>query len=275
MELKLSSTASASDGATPGYHTRTCRNRSGAPGCDGVAGTDLVASVTANAVIPTGKEVASGAIVGAGFAEPLEEHPEATTSIAATAVRPIAVVTNRPNSAIRGQRSRMSRHYGENVPVTSAGIGYLAALFLAATFLIAAISKLRDVSATADEFELLGVPAPKAMARFVPVIELAIAAGLVIVPAVGGLFALVTLAFFTTFLVGRLRAGVRVPCACFGAAGTASLSGVEIVRNLGLVVLAAAAMLVQEPTIPSVADFVLTGAVLGACALSLRWARSR
>jgi hypothetical protein len=113
------------------------------------------------------------------------------------------------------------------------------------------------------------------MARVVPVVELAIAAGLVIVPSVGGLFALVTLAFFTTFLFGRLRAGVRVPCACFGAAGTAPLSGVEIVRNLGLVVLAAAAMLVQEPTAPSVADLVVTVAVIGACALGLRWARSR
>lgn len=275
MELKLSSTASASDGATPGYQTRTCRNRSGAPGCDGVAGTDRVLSLKANAVIPTGNGVAPGAIVADDFTELLEEHPEATTSIAVKAVSTIAVVTNRLDSAIRGQRAPITRHYGENVWVTSAGIGYLAALFLAATFLLAAFSKLRDVAATADEFDLLGVPAPTAMARFVPVVEVVIAAGLVIVPSIGGLCALVTLVFFTTFLVGRLRAGARVPCACFGAARTAPLSGVEIVRNLGLVVLAAAAMLVQEPTIPSVADFVLTGAVLGACALSLRWARSR
>jgi hypothetical protein len=275
MELKSSSTASASDGATPGYHTRTCRNRSGAPGCDFVAGTDRVVSVTANAVIPTGNGVASGAIVGVDFAEPLEEHPEATTSITAIAESTIARDANRPKSEMCEQRPRMCRHYGENVPVTSAGIGYLAALFLAATFFIAAISKLRDVAATADEFDLLGVPAPDAMARFVPIVELAIAAGLVIVPSIGGLFALVTLAFFTTFLVGRLRAGVRVPCACFGAAGTAPLSSVDIIRNLGLVALAAAAMLVQEPAAPSVADLILTVAVIGACALGLRWARSR
>jgi hypothetical protein len=275
MELKSSSTASASDGATPGYHTRTCRDRSGAPGCDFVTGTDRVVSVTSNAVIPTGNGVTLVGTVTTGFTESLEEHPEVTTSIAATAESTITRVANRPISEMCEQRPRMSRHYGENVPVTSAGIGYLAALFLAATFLIAAISKLRDVASTADEFDLLGVPAPDAMARVVPVVELAIAAGLVIVPSIGGLFALVALAFFTTFLVGRLRAGVRVPCACFGAAGTAPLSGVEIVRNLGLVALAAAAMLVQEPTVPSVADLVLTVAVIGACALGLRRARSR
>ncbi|CAB4608042.1 unannotated protein [freshwater metagenome] len=275
MELKLSSTASASDGATPGYHTRTCRNRSGAPGCDGVAGTDRVLSVKANAVIPTGNIAAPVGTVATDFTESVEEHPEATTSIAATAVRTIAALANRPDSTMCGQRSRMSRDYGENVPVTSAGIGYLAALFLAATFLVAAVSKLRDVAATADEFDLLGVPAPDAMARVVPVVELAIAASLIIVPSIGGLAALVTLAFFTTFLIGRLRAGVRVPCACFGAAGSAPLSGIEIVRNLGLLVLAAAAMLAQTPTVPSIADLVLTGAVIGASVLGLRSARSR
>jgi uncharacterized membrane protein YphA (DoxX/SURF4 family) len=275
MESKLSSTASAGDGATPGYHTRTCRNRSGAPGCDGVAGTDRVLSVKANAVIPTGNIAAPVGTVATDFTESVEEHPEATTSIAATAVRASAANANRPNFTICEQRSRMSRDYGENVPVTSVGIGYLAALFLAATFLVAAISKLRDVAATADDFDLLGVPAPDAMARFVPVAEIAIAASLVIVPSIGGLAALVTLAFFTTFLAGRLHAGVRVPCACFGAAGSAPLSGVEIIRNLGLVVLAAAAMLTQEPTVPSIADLVLTGAVIGAFALGLRSARSR
>jgi hypothetical protein len=275
MELKLSSTASAGDGATPGYHTRTCRNRSAAPGCEIVAGTGREPSVKANAVIPTGNMAAPVGTDAPDFTESVEEHPAATTSIAATAVRTIEPVTNRPNFEMCGKRSRMSRHYGENVPVTSAGIGYLAALFLAATFLVAAVSKLRDIAATADEFDLLGVPAPDAMARVVPVVELAIAAGLVAVPSIGGLAALVTLAFFTTFLAGRLRAGVRVPCACFGAAGSAPLSGIEILRNLGLLVLAAAAMLAQKPTVPSIADLVLTGAVIGASVLGLRSARSR
>ena len=162
-----------------------------------------------------------------------------------------------------------------NGVVTSAGIGYLAALFLAATFIVAAVAKLRHVGQTADEFDLLGVPGPDAMARIIPVVELAIAVALVWSPSVGGLAALVTLAFFTTFLVGRLRSGVRVPCACFGAAGTAPLSGIEIIRNLGLVVLAATAMLAQDPTVPSALDIAVMAVAIGAGALSLRAARSR
>ncbi len=162
-----------------------------------------------------------------------------------------------------------------NGVVTSAGIGYLAALFLAAMFVVAAVAKLRHVGQTADEFDLLGVPGPDAMARIVPVVELAIAVALVWSPSVGGLASLVTLAFFTTFLIGRLRSGVRVPCACFGAAGTAPLSGIEIVRNLALVVLAATAMLAQGPTLPSAPDIAVMTVILGAGALGLRAARSR
>jgi hypothetical protein len=148
--------------------------------------------------------------------------------------------------------------------VTASGIGYTAAVVVAAVFAVAAVAKLRDLARTVDDFERLGLPNAELFARVIPLAELAVAALLLIVPAGGGIAALVTLAFFTTFLVGRLRAGVRVPCACFGAASKAPLSGVEIARNVGLVVLAGASLAADRPVRPTAADLVV---VLGATAV--------
>ena len=138
--------------------------------------------------------------------------------------------------------------------MTASGIGYVAAVVVAASFALAAVAKLRDLPGTLRDFEALGVPSSELFVRLVPLTELAVVALLLILPAGGGIAALVTLAFFTTFLVGRLRAGVRAPCACFGAASRAPLSGVEIVRNLGLMALAAMALAADRPTRPTVAD---------------------
>ena len=80
---------------------------------------------------------------------------------------------------------------------------------------------------------------------------------LLVVPAGGAVAALVTLAFFTTFLVGRLRAGVRAPCACFGSAAKAPLSGIEIARNIGLMALAAVALAAERPVRPTLGDLAV------------------
>ena len=141
--------------------------------------------------------------------------------------------------------------------MTASGIGYTAAVVVAAVFAAAGAAKLRDLRATAADFERLGLPDAALFARIVPLAELAVAALLLIVPAGGAIAALVTLAFFTTFLVGRLRAGVRVPCACFGAASKAPLSGVEIARNGGLIVLAAVAVMADQPVRPTAADLAV------------------
>jgi uncharacterized membrane protein YphA (DoxX/SURF4 family) len=159
--------------------------------------------------------------------------------------------------------------------VTAPGIGYAAAVVLAAVFAVAAIGKLRDPEGTAADFDALGVPRPRTMALFVPLAELSVAALLLIVPAAGALGALVTLAFFTAFLVGRVRAGVRAPCACFGSNRRDPLSWVQIVRNVGLGALAAVALATDRPQRSSPADIAVVLALVAAAALGLRLARHR
>jgi hypothetical protein len=155
--------------------------------------------------------------------------------------------------------------------VTAAGVGYVAALVLAATFAAAAVAKLRDRDGTQRSFEALGVPDAAAASRLLPLPELAVVVLLAVVPVAGALAVLVLLAFFTTFLVGRLRAGVDAPCSCFGSASSSPLSWVAVARNLGLAALAVAALLATRPVVPTVADVaVVVGATLvGAVAIRL------
>jgi uncharacterized membrane protein YphA (DoxX/SURF4 family) len=159
--------------------------------------------------------------------------------------------------------------------MTAAGIGYTAAAVVAAVFAVAGAVKLSDVRATAAAFEALGVPRPPVSAVFVPVAELSITALLLLVPSAGALGALVTLAFFTTFLVGRLRAGVRAPCACFGSARRDPLSAVEVARNLGLMVLSVVALATDRPARPTAADLVVVLVPVALATLGLRVARAR
>jgi uncharacterized membrane protein YphA (DoxX/SURF4 family) len=132
--------------------------------------------------------------------------------------------------------------------VSSTGVGYAAAVALAAIFAIAAVAKLRDVSATERDFAGLGVPRASFFARFVPIAELSIVALLLIVPPAGAIAALVSLAFFTTFLIGRLRAGVRAPCACFGSSRAQPISVRDVIRNLLLMALAVVSLATDRPT---------------------------
>jgi uncharacterized membrane protein YphA (DoxX/SURF4 family) len=132
--------------------------------------------------------------------------------------------------------------------VSSTGVGYAAAVALAAIFAIAAVAKLRDISATERDFAGLGVPRASFFARFVPIAELSIVALLLIVPPAGAIAALVSLAFFTTFLIGRLRAGVRAPCACFGSSRAQPISVRDVIRNLLLMALAVVSLATDRPT---------------------------
>lgn len=141
--------------------------------------------------------------------------------------------------------------------MTLEGLGYAAAVALAALLVVAAVAKLRAPTATERSFAALGVPDPRAAARLVPLPELAVAVVLVVVPVAGALAALVLLAFFSTFVAGRLRAGVVAPCACFGAASAAPLSWLTLVRNGALAVLALAALATTGPTVPAPADVVV------------------
>jgi hypothetical protein len=147
--------------------------------------------------------------------------------------------------------------------MTPDGVGYVAALVLAAIFAVAALSKLRSREATVRSFEELGVPNPASAA-----------------PAVGGMVVLVLLAFFTTFLVNRLRAGVEAPCACFGAAGGRPLSWLTLGRNAMLAVLALLSLLTMRPAVPTPLDVIiilaptLAATVVSSVAARTGWNRS-
>ena len=146
--------------------------------------------------------------------------------------------------------------------MTAAGVGYCAAVVLAALFATASIAKLRDLPATLKQFTELGLPRPGVFTRIVPLAELALVTLLLVVPAVGAIFALVTLAFFTTFLVGRVRAGITAPCACFGATVSTPLSRVDIVRNLMLMALAGLVLMATRPIAPAPLDLLAIGIVI-------------
>ncbi|MEJ7844148.1 MAG: MauE/DoxX family redox-associated membrane protein [Acidimicrobiales bacterium] len=152
-----------------------------------------------------------------------------------------------------------------------AGFGYVAALVLALAFVRAGVAKVLAPGPTRTSFVALGVPAPDAAARVVPAVEVALGVALVAVPPVGAAVALALLAFFTTFLAGRLRAGVRAPCGCFGAASSAELSGLDLVRNALLGALALAALAADRPVVPRPGHVVLVVAttLLGASGLAL------
>lgn len=154
--------------------------------------------------------------------------------------------------------------------MTIEGTAYSAALALAALLVVAAVAKLRSPDETRHSFHQLGVPNAEQAARLVPLPELAAAALLVVVPAVGGIAALMLLAFFSTFIVTRLRAGVVAPCACFGAARAQPLSWVALARNVALALLAVASLATMRPVRPSIGDVVIVVAYIVAATALLQ-----
>ncbi len=150
--------------------------------------------------------------------------------------------------------------------MTATGVGYTAAVTLAVLFALAAVAKLRNPDETVRSFRDLGVPNPEATGRLLPLPELATVVLLVVVPSAGGLVSLVLLAFFTTFVVRRIRAGVSAPCNCFGDIASRPLSWLAVARNGIFMVLAALALLTTRPVRPTLTDVVV---VVGATAASL------
>ena len=115
-----------------------------------------------------------------------------------------------------------------------------AAWILAVVFVWAAVAKLRDLDAVETAVTEMGLVAASPISRLLAPTELAIAALLVTIPAVGAMAAFVLLVAFTAVLVQVLRSGRVVACACFG--GTQQNQPVTwraLGRNLGLLALAA------------------------------------
>jgi len=118
------------------------------------------------------------------------------------------------------------------------------AIVLAAVFAWAGVAKLLRRADTAASFVALGVPAARGLAVVVPLVELALAAGLVLRPALAGWAALALIFAFTVVIWRAIHRGIKAPCSCFGTASKEPVSTNEIVRNgmlAGLAVLATAA----------------------------------
>jgi peroxiredoxin len=119
----------------------------------------------------------------------------------------------------------------------------LVRLGLAAVFVVAAVGKLSDRDGFRDAIEQFGVSArlSAAVGWGVPIAELAIAAGLVVVgsAAWAAVAAVVLLAVFSIAIVRLVARGESPECRCFGALGSRSVGAGTLVRNLALVGLAA------------------------------------
>lgn len=151
------------------------------------------------------------------------------------------------------------------------GIATASALVLSGVLAWAAVAKLRGRVATAASFRVLRLPAPRALAVVVPVIELLVAVLLVVLPRGGAIPALVLLVAFSAFLASRIRAGATVGCGCFGTVRQRPPSAVELARNAGLATLAVVALWAPGPVLPGLPEVgvVATGVAVGAVALAL------
>jgi len=154
----------------------------------------------------------------------------------------------------------------------SDGMEFGAAAVLAVVFALAGVAKLRRPSVTARSFADLGLPAARELAVAVPVVELAMAVGLVVVPPVAAAMALLLLLAFTAVLVAAIRSGRgQAGCGCLGSTRTDPVSAVEIIRNGMLAAAAVVAMGASGPVAPGLGDViaVTTAALVALLLLAL------
>lgn len=117
----------------------------------------------------------------------------------------------------------------------------VSAIALGVVFVVAGALKLAAGPRWPTQAAGLGVPQLVAVA--VPWIELGVGTAVATRLALPwtALVAVALLVGFSVVLVGRLRAGPRPPCACFGAWSSRSLSWWHVARNAGLIALAVVA----------------------------------
>ena len=140
--------------------------------------------------------------------------------------------------------------------------GDVVALVLAGVFAWAGAAKVVDRRATARSFRALGLPGTTVLTTGVPVAELALAAGLVLVPGVAAPLAVGLLAAFSVVLGRALRDGVAVGCGCFGTARRGPVSSRDLVRNAVLAALGLA-VAADRGTVVAALALALAGGLLG------------
>jgi hypothetical protein len=147
-------------------------------------------------------------------------------------------------------------------------VGDVLAVLLAAVFAWAGAAKLVDRRTTARSFRALGLPGGAVLSTGVPVAELVLAAGLVVVPAVAAPLALGLLAAFSVVLGRALREGVAVGCGCFGTARRGPVSARDLLRNAALAAIALAVAVAAGTALATVAAALL--GALGGLAVRAR-----
>ena len=114
-------------------------------------------------------------------------------------------------------------------------IGLVASGLLALVLVWAGASKLAYPAQVATGFSALGLPAAAALARVVPLVELALAVALLAAPVPGAVGTLVLLALFSAVLARAVVRGVDTGCGCFGAGSYARrVSWRDLLRNAAL-----------------------------------------
>jgi hypothetical protein len=137
-----------------------------------------------------------------------------------------------------------------------AGVALILRLGLAVVFAVAGAAKLADPAGSRRALEQFGARSSIAshLARGLPVVELAIAAGLVgrVSAAWAGGTALLLLSLFLVVLARAVAHGDAPDCHCFGRLHSSSAGLGTLVRNAGLV--AAAGVVVAQGIVGSPSD---------------------
>lgn len=146
-----------------------------------------------------------------------------------------------------------------------------AALLLAIVFAWSAVAKFRSPDATRQLLDTLDVPFPRMAGRALPLIEVALAVGLLVFQRPAAVAAIVVLIVFSLVLASIIRRGVEIECGCFGSSSTEPVSVIDLVRNGGLVALGAVAVVGPSFVQPSVPSLIVAsmGGLLVLIAMSL------
>ena len=124
-----------------------------------------------------------------------------------------------------------------------AAVGLVASILLGFVFLVSGATKIAAGPAWPEQARGLG--APSFVVPVLPWFEIVLGAVLVmqVVPVLAAVTALVVLVLFTALIARRLAQGQHPPCACFGTLSTKPLGRGHVIRNVGFMALAVAALL--------------------------------
>jgi len=124
-----------------------------------------------------------------------------------------------------------------------AAVGLVASILLGFVFLVSGASKIAAGPAWPEQARGLG--APSFVVPLLPWFEIVLGAVLVmqVVPVLAAVTALGVLVLFTALIARRLAQGQHPPCACFGTLSTKPLGRGHVIRNVGFMALAVAALL--------------------------------